>query len=306
MEQTNIIHRFNNWRRFKPRHMILRREPAGLISTQHDMFQEVGDYVARRLPHRRPKQHQLDKLIKEFRGRAEASGRPEDWLAALYIQAPDAAAAQQELDKYPHGYHDTRARVLELIDFNDTFVACILAMNEEERLVFDGKAKGQCDRMCEVAHSPKFTDEQWRAIVRGLTREIAVYRAARERGFDACMPNRVGDAMGVDLQVRDPESKRYVNIDVKTPSSFRHRLEDLVQEGRLTDKELVEADERCYALETNGHNGGRVQVIVLCMLPDKFGEFGHFRLQNSEPMRQMLNFLIREYGLDDNRYGIYR
>jgi hypothetical protein len=106
--------------------------------------------------------------------------------------------------------------------------------------------------------------------------------------------------------VRDPESGRYINLDVKTPSSFRHRLEDLVQEGRLTDHELIEADERSYAIETNGHNGGSVQVIVLCMLPDTFGEFGHFRLQNSEPMRQMLNFLIREYGLDDGRYGIYR
>lgn len=270
------------------------------------MFSEVGDYVVRRLPHRRPKPHQLDSLIKQFRGRAEATGRPEDWLAALFIQAPRAAEAQQELDKTPRGYHDKKARVFELIDFNDTFVATIFAMDEAERTEFNIKAKEQCDRMCFVAHSPHFTDEQWRAIVRGLTREIAVFRAARERGFEAFMPNRVGDSMGIDLQVRDPESKRYINLDVKTPSSFRHRLEELVQEGRLTDKELLEADERSYVLETNGRNGGSVHVIVLCMLPDKFGEFGHFRLQNSEPMRQMLNFLIREYGLDDGRYGIYR
>ena len=271
-----------------------------------DMFGEVGDYVARRLPHRHPKPHQLDGLIKQFRGRAEASNRPEDWLAALFIQAPRAATAQQDLDKSPRGYHDKKARVFELIDFNDTFVATILAMDEAERTQFNVKAKEQCDRMCMVAHSPAFTEEQWRAIVRGLTREIAVYRAARERGFDAFMPNRAADAMGIDLQVRDPESRRYINLDVKTPSSFRHRLEELVQEGRLTDNELLEADERSYLLETNGHNGGSVHVIVLCMLPDKFGEFGHFRLQNSEPMRQMLNFLIREYGLSDDRYGIYR
>ena len=106
--------------------------------------------------------------------------------------------------------------------------------------------------------------------------------------------------------VRDPETGRYINVDVKTPSSFRHRLEDLVQQGRLTEQELLLADERSYVVETNGKNGGSIQVIVLCILPDKFGEFGHFRLQNSEPMRQMLNFLIREYGLSDGRYGIHK
>jgi hypothetical protein len=153
-------------------------------------------------------------------------------------------------------------------------------------------------------HSAVFSDEQWTAIVRGLTREIAVYQAARDRGFDALMPSRTADAMGIDLQVRDPESQRYVNIDVKTPSSFRRRLEELVDEGRMTDRELLEADKTCYAIEHNGHGDREVEVIVLCLLPDKFGDFGDFRLLNSDPMREMLNYLIREYGLSDGRYGI--
>lgn len=272
----------------------------------HDLYAEVAQYVAKRLPRRRPKPRQLEGLIKQLRGRAETTGRPEDWLAALYAQAPRAALAQQAMDQHPHGYHDKQARVFELIDFNDTFVSTILSMDQATRARFAVQAKLHCDMMCRQVHSPVFTNDQWVAIVRGLTREIAVYQAARDRGFDATMPNRTGDAMGVDLQVRDPETNRYVNIDVKTPSSFRHRLEELVQEGRITDKELMDADARSYAIEHNGHNAGRVEVIVLCMLPDKFGEFGDFKLLNSEPMRQMLNFLIREHGLNDGRYGIYK
>lgn len=306
MEKTNNKKHFVNWRRFRPGRAVPLQLQVRKLRVKSDMYSDVGDYVARRLPHRRPKPQQLDNLIRQFRGRAEATDRPEDWLAALLIQAPRAAVAQQELDKYPRGYHDKKAHVFELIDFNDAFVSTVLAMDEPLRELFDMRAKEQCDRMCMVTHSPMFTDEQWRAIVRGLTREIAVYQAARERGFDAFMPNRTADAMGIDLQVRDPESGRYINLDVKTPSSYRHRLEELVQEGRLTESGLMQADERSYAIETNGHNGGSVKVILLCMLPDKFGEFGHFRLQNSEPMRQMLNFLIREYGIDDDRYGIYR
>ena len=299
--------RFGRWRRFRPNDILKKiRALPQPPQVRHDMFVEVADYVERRLPHRRPKPHQLDSLILQFRSRAEATGRPEDWLAALYVQAPRAATAQQMLDKYPHGYHDRRAHVFELIDFNDTFVGTILAMDEYHRQDFERRAKVQCDRICYHAHSPLFSDTQWTAIVRGLTREIAVYQAARDRGFDATMPNRTGDAIGIDLQVRDPETGRYINVDVKTPSSFRHRLEELVQQGRITERQLVEADERSYAIETNGKNGGSVQVIVLCILPDKFGEFGHFRLQNSEPMRQMLNYLIREYGLSDGRYGIYK
>lgn len=303
MDQTNTWHRLRAWRQFRP-HKVFKQTIA-TPSIQHDIFTEVADYVQKRLPHRHPKPHQLDELLKHLRAHAESTNRPEDWLAALYAQAPQASEAQQQLDQHPHGYHNKQARVFELIDFNDTFVSTILALSHEHRAQFVQAAKKGCDRICIHAHTACFTNEQWIAIVRGLTREIAVYQAARDRGFDAVMPNRTGDAMGIDLQVRDPESGRYINIDVKTPSSFRHRLEELVEEGRITDKELLEADARCYAIEHNGHNSERVEVIVLCMLPDKFGEFGDFRLLNSEPMRQMLNYLIREHGRTDYGYGVY-
>lgn len=306
MTQTNSAHWYRHWRQFRPRRIVekLKGIPARPI-VEDDIFHDVGDYVARRAPHRRLKPGQLKSLVKELRGRAESSGRAEDWLATLYAQGPQAADAQQQMDQHPHGYRDKEARVFELIDFNDTFVSTIFAMDEHDRSQFAIKAKQGLDRICSQAHSALFSDEQWTAIVRGLTREIAVYRAARDRGFDAMMPNRTADALGIDLQIRDPESQRYVNIDVKTPSSFRHRLEELVQEGRMTDRELLEADKTCYAIEHNGRGDRAIEVIVLCLLPDKFGEFGDFRLLNSEPMREMLNYLIREHGLSDGRYGIY-
>ncbi len=308
MDQTNRINRFKSrWRHFRPRRILkklksLPRSPQ----IKHDIFSEVGAYVMGQLPRRRPKPHRMDDLIVQFRSRAEATNKPEDWLAALFIQTPRAAKSQQLLDQYSHGYHDKKARVFELIDFNDTFVGTVLSLSEHDRCCFAEQAKKQMDRVCFHVHTEMFSDEQWTAIVRGLTREIAVYQAARDRGFDAFMPNRTADALGVDLQVRDPETGRYINVDVKTPSSFRRRLEDLVQQGRLTEQDLLLADQRSYVVETNGKNGGSIQVILLCMLPDRFGEFGHFRLQNSEPMRQMLNYLIREYGLSDGRYAIHR
>lgn len=306
MAQTNSANWYRHWRRFRPRRIVdkLKGIPSR-PTVEDDIFRDVADYVVRRAPHRRPKPGQLKSLVKELRGRAESSNRPEDWLAALYAQGPQAADAQQQMDQHPHGYHDKEARVFELIDFNDTFVSTILAMNEYDRSQFAVQAKQGLDRICLQAHSAVFSDEQWMAIVRGLTREIAVYQAARDRGFDAVLPNRTADAMGIDIQVRDPESQRYVNLDVKTPSSFRRRLEQLEEEGRMTESELIEADQKCYAIEHNGHGDRAVEVIVLCLLPDKFGEFGDFRLLNSDPMREMLNYLIREYGLSDGRYGIY-
>lgn len=47
-------------------------------------------------------------------------------------------------------------------------------------------------------------NEQWTAIIRGLTREVAVYLAAKEHGFNALATDRAHDALGVDMQVQDP------------------------------------------------------------------------------------------------------
>lgn len=179
-------------------------------------------------------------------------------------------------------------------------------MDDPLRRQFADRVKQAADRVCKRVGAPCFTDTQWQAIIRGLTREVAVYLAARECGFDAHITDRVSDALGIDIQVRDPEDGRYINIDVKTPSSFRHRAEQLVNEGRLTEQELFEGDKKSYVVEFNGRGSKRTQVIVLCILPDLFGDLADWRFVTPEPMRDKLNALIREHGLSDGKFGDYQ
>lgn len=253
---------------------------------------------------RRPEVHALDRYIDRLRARHETSGQPHDGLVALLAQAPRAVLAQKQMDTFEHGYRNKRERLYELIDFNDTLVATILAMTPELRDQFAVRTKQAADRMCQRVGAPCFSDEQWTAIIRGLTREVAVYMAAKESGFAVVMTDRAHDALGIDMQVQDAETGRYINIDVKTPSSFRHRMEQLVREGRLTERELLRGDHDSYVVETNGHGAERTQIIVLCILPDLFGELTDWRFINTEPMRNKLNQLIRDHGLTDRRFGV--
>ena len=103
--------------------------------------------------------------------------------------------------------------------------------------------------------------------------------------------------------MQDPESGRYINVDVKTPSSFRHRMEQLVHEKRLTERELLIGDRDSYIVERNGHGDKKVEVVVLCILPDLFGDLADWRFVDPEPMREKLNQLIRDHGLHDGRFG---
>lgn len=253
---------------------------------------------------RRPEVNALDSDIDRLRKRHTRSNLAHDGLVALIAQAPRAVLAQQQMDKLPHGYRNKQERLYELIDFNDTLVATILAMDDGLRRQFAERTKQAADRICKRVGAPCFTNEQWTAIVRGLTREVAVYLAARDHGFNAWLTDRAHDALGVDMQVQDPESGRYINLDVKTPSSFRHRMEQLVKENRLTERELLRGDEQNYIVEHNGHGIHRTEIIVLCILPDTFGDLADWRFVDPRAMHNMLNQLIRDHGLQDRRYGI--
>jgi hypothetical protein len=126
---------------------------------------------------------------------------------------------------------------------------------------------------------------------------------AKEQGFRVLMTDRAHDALGIDMQVQDPEDGRYINIDVKTPSSFRHRMEELVREGRLSERELYEGDQQSYIIEHNGHGLARAEVVVLCILPDLFGDLADWRFVDPDPMRHKLNQLIRDHGQTDGKFG---
>ena len=254
---------------------------------------------------RRPEIDNLDKRIEPLRGRFAETKQIQDGLAALLAQVPRAVLAQLQMDSFPRGYRNKQKRLFELIDFNDTLVSTILLMDDTLRCQFENHVKEAADRICKRVGAPCFTDEQWTSIIRGLTREVAVYLAALENGFEALLTDRVSDALGIDVQIRDPNDRRYINIDVKTPSSFRHRMEQLVHEARLSESELMEGDKRSYVVEYNGHGSQRTQIIVLCILPDLFGDLADWRFVNSGPMRDMINRLIREYGIADDKFGRY-
>lgn len=294
---------YASWRDKKQDSQHLRApQNVQYVCNSTDFFDCAEEEVVSLLQ-RRPEVHALDKDIDRLRARHEKSGLSHDGLVALLAQVPRAVLAQLQMDKFTHGYRNKQERLYELIDFNDTLVSTILDMNDELRREFGERTKQAADRICNRVGAPCFTNEQWTAIIRGLTREVALYLAAKENGFNAWLTDRAHDAMGIDIQVQDPENGRYINIDVKTPSSFRRRMEQLVQEGRLTDRELLRGDEQSYIIEQNGHGKHRVEVVLLCILPDLFGDLADWRFVSTEPVRAKLNQLIREHGLSDSRYG---
>jgi len=278
------------------------QERPVFVCSSTDIFdcaeQQVVDLLQRR-----PEVNDLERDIPRLVAKFEKTKNPLDGIAAILAQAPRASLAQVQMDAHPHGYHDKHARLLELIDFNDAVDSTVIALEPERRREFSERMKQASDRMCKRVGAPCFTNDQWDAIMRGLGREIAVYIAAKNHGFYVYMTNRNQDALGIDLQVQDPESHRYVNLDIKAPSAFRYRLEQLVKENRMTEKQLLEADEKSYASVINGHGKHRVNVVLLSTLPDKFGEVDNFEFLDSTPMRDMLNHLIQEYGLYDGKFG---
>ena len=296
-------HGAGKWRdRTLDKQHITAPEPVNYVCKSTDFFDCAEEQVTALLQ-RRPEAKDLERTIPKLRKQFEVSHEALDGLTALLAQVPRAVFAQLQMDAYPHGYRNKQERLFELIDFNDTLVSTILLLDDPHREAFNERTKQAADRLCRRVGAPCFTNDQWEAIIRGLTREVAVYSAARAFGFNAWLTDRAHDAMGIDIQVQDPEDGRYINVDVKTPSSFRRRMEQLIHENRLTERELMIGDKESYFIEQNGHGENRVEVIVLCILPDLFGELANWRFVNPEPMHQRLNQLIRDHGIHDGRYG---
>ena len=315
------LHTFRqHWRRFQPKNQyrnervlrtrdpkkdkayLVRQQQPVFVCASTDMFdcaeQQVADLLQRR-PEVKDLEREIPKLQKKF----ERTKNAIDGLALIFAEAPRASLAQIQMDEHPHGYQDKHARLFELIDFNDVVVSTVLALEPQQLPVFAERTKQAMDRMCMRVGAPCFSNEQWDAIVRGLSLEIAVYLAAKNSGFYVYMTSRTQDALGVDLQVQDPESRRYINIDVKSPGAFRRRLEQLVKEDRMTEKELVQGDEQSYAYILNGHGQHRINVVILSTLPDKFGMVENFQFVDIAPLRDMLSRLIREHGQRDKDFG---
>lgn len=289
------------WRRFKPSSRRAGVSEAPKMVRSGDVYSEAWEIIARQqLPSRRWwRKHRyadtLRPIAATLRARAERHSDASYYLAALIIQTPSAVAAQRSMDKHPHGYRDRQARLYELIDYNDTFVATVLALPQEYLAGFVTTCKQQSDQFCRNIGAACFSNEQWEAITHGLSREIAVYRGAMALGYEATMTSRHDDAMGIDMVVRHPESGRQVGIDVKTRSSFHFRLKDLVREGRISEHDQEVAERVGYLAMINGRGRDQVATTLLRIDEETFGRTQQFTLERLEALDVCLQHLLHRH-----------
>ncbi len=221
-------------------------------------------------------------------------------LARLILQSPGAAQAQREMDSRHGGYKNRQARVFELIDFNDTFVDTVFSLHDHDLVVFPQRLQEEIERFCTYLHVPGFTEQQFEAITHGLSREIAVYRALKRAGYIVHMTSRAQDAMGIDMVITDPDTKRSVNIDVKTHSSFHFRLIDLERQARISEERRLECELAGFCAIRNGHGEQAVETVLLRVATDRLGEIRNFDFVAIEPLLQ----LVGEALAHDGKYAI--
>lgn len=249
----------------------------------------------------------LSRAIDEMKRRVERSDDEDKsvrLLALLLLQTPRAVRAQDAMDKRHGGYRHRHKRLFELIDFNDTFVDAVLSLSPDQRRDFSLRLPEMMRQFCRRARTHMFSLEQFDAIVHGLSREIAVYLGAREQGFEVHMTSRVADGLGVDLQIRWPESGRFVNIDCKTTNSYLHRIEDLRREGRLSEHEVGLALTRGYVRVVNGRHENAVRVVLFSVVPEVFGDIVNYEFAHTDVLAVKLHEVLRMYGEKGN--GFYR
>lgn len=235
---------------------------------------------------------QLQSAGAKLAAKGEHSTAAHEWFALMLLRAPLAARAQHAADTHSHGGPMPESQLYRLIDFNDAFVSTALALRSDERNLLVTVGKQEIDRICSLAGVSTFSEEQYDAITRGLSREVAVYLGALSQGFQAQMTARTQDALGIDLTVTDPRNGKTLNIDCKTASAFRYRLQDLVREGRMDEREAKQADLDGYALETNGRDHEVVEVVILRIDANEMGDMNGFEFESSAPLGQRLRRLF--------------
>lgn len=261
---------------------------------RHRKNRQPGAWQPSGVEHLNGKIEQYKELV------AQASGVDKARLLEklLVLQTPRAALAQAQMDAHPHGYRDREKRLYELIDFNDAFVSAVLAQAPKDRPDFEPRMKLAMERFCKSEKTVSFTDEQFDAIVKGLSREIAVFLGAQTQGFKVSMTSRTVDAFGIDMIIRDPVTGAQLNVDCKTPSAFRHRLEDLEKEKRITSDQLLQADEDDFITVLHRRNDAKIPVTLLCIRSEHVGEIVNFEF--TQPKR--LGALLRTIFLATSRH----
>lgn len=281
----------HGWRRYRAA-VKYRSRPTNLAeSTRARLEHILAEAFGNRW--RRIEADELDPVVFQQAQMLSVNANAVEWFALLLLRSPAATRAQQKMDTHPEG-RDKQERLYDLIDFNDAFVSTVLALSDEQREGFIDIAHHEIARFCMQVGARMFSDEQFDAIVRGLSREVAVYLGAKREGFEAEMTSRSQDALGVDIVITDPATSQSINIDVKTSSSFHYRLKDLVREGRLSQDDANRAELDGYAHELNGHPDEAVRVTLLRVDPNEMGDVEKFMFVRPELLGARLRRLFQE------------
>jgi len=287
------------WRRFRPR--------VTYDNSRHELYQLVQAEIQRAVPHMRRLNWQDDRWLNDAIKRllAKAEQYPEGernvaiastWIALTVLQSPRAARAQVQMDKHHGGYKERKARLFELIDFNDAFVSSVLALPEEYLAEFNQRLFIEMAAFCKKLRVSSFTAEQFEAINHGLSREIAVYRGAIAEGLGASMTSRVQDAKGVDMIITDPHSHRSINIDCKTSSSFHFRLVDRHRQGRMSDQAKLRCETQGYCSTINGKHEFAVDVVLVRIDTELLGKIHNFTFSDTSRLGILLRSALEDHG----------
>lgn len=283
-----------------------RRQPSGARTLYEDVQMSLRGEVpiAARRWRGQPNVEQLKPLIEQAKKEATETENSDalsgakawHWLRALVLQAPQAALAQAQMDKHPHGFAARGSRLYELIDFNDAFVSTVLALDEPLLMTHADEAKRLMDWFCKRVGVRGFSDEQYHAIVQGLSREIAVFLGVQDEGLQATMTSRTSDALGIDMVITDPATGVSVNVDCKAPSAYRHRIYDLLREGRLSGEEVTAAEALGYIAEMNGHGSSKTEVVVWRIERERYGDIQAFTFADTAELGRTIHAILNTYG----------
>jgi hypothetical protein len=150
--------------------------------------------------------------------------------------------------------------------------------------------------MCQKAGTRCFSDEQFHAITRGLSREIAVFIGLQDEGYHVEMTSRRDDAFGIDMLVLDPNTMKQVAVDIKTRSSYHYRIHELYREGRLSEEGLLMAERNGFTTVINGRGKESRQVTTWRIDDELTGEIIDFRFKDTQRLRETAQVLLLRYG----------
>lgn len=301
------MHMSGHWRRFRPEN---NEAFSGVSVSSLELFAKVQTRlrkldISKRSWRKYQDFTELDSYIDGARGHAvglekenaPSLERAEAWLYALALQAPRAAVAQEQMDKHPHGYHNKEHRLYELIDFNDAFDSAILALPHDLLPHAKERVRDICDFMCKKVGTRCFADEEYEAIVHGLSREIAVFLGLTSEGYHVEMTSRREDALGIDMIILDPKTMKEVAVDIKTRSSYHYRVEELYREGRLSEEGLLMAERNGFTEVTNGHGQEGRRVVTWRIDHEVLGDVTDFQFENTRMLKEEAQMIMLRYGV---------